>query len=390
VKDFQSGGKLRVLRALSKFETSLGAMLEKYGERKHAENASADFAAGKEAQHTAYNYLKVYDGLQAEVDSGRFQAELKGMADDPNTDLTNFDALSEEILKKYVDGKRSTYITQFAPRAARSVRLLGGYFDEKMREEFKGEALDQIGEIARNEAHNWVNNQDDEGNEIDPSYRAQSLRDKLAELQEKGKAMKLDRKEVTARFLKELGIAAIKAGRPDLLDFGELNDESGRSPANSGFSDELLSLRNRAKQSREDMDRDHAAAQKEAFEQAKNKTMNESFIGIAELDPTNLDGIQDMRQRIYDLQEVLKPTEFKGLLDAVDKLQDKAGFAERSDLSVWGKLLVKANDGTLTIDELVEARESLTEKDFRSLFKRFAAKRINLFRLPKQKPLLKA
>lgn len=269
-----------------------------------------------------------------------------------------YEAQSEEINKKYLLGAPDNFIRGFVPMALKAGKKYDIEYQKIQKTLIDQEYLQSVKKKAYSYAK--VVMEDDKVTD-----KAKAIRGLLSAQQEHGKRMlKADRNTINKAFVETLIEEAVRGANPSLLAFTTVEDESGYSLLQDpAMAAEVNNGINLAMSKRTQLDNkaiaDAEKARTEAITGGYRVAVNALFDG----------DVAKAENAIGMLKNVLPPADiWKIRKEFLDMQDGNAGkFAQVTNQTLFDNLKIQAKFGNLQIDEMVDFRDGLNQKDYRQI-----------------------
>ena len=188
------------------------------------------------------------------------------------------------------------------------------------------------------------------------SLDPQSLRDSFTDFQERAVAAGVPRKTATDRLLDVVGPMAIRAGKPELMQFANLKDKHGIVLAATDSSEKVLSYLNQSLHSKDRIEANTLRDAKRQEKESQDFAETEALKTMYTVDPSDPQFRGKMSGIITTLDQYahkLEPEKYKMLRKEAETLMEKGGYRKYRDEAKYLEAYDKASTGELNMTEYV-------------------------------------
>lgn len=353
---------------------------------------------GEEKPSKGYYKITAYEEAEGQVTAQtKYKQALKEFyreAVAKELDPEEFQEGLENIINEFLKGRTDNFIRGFAPKAETIEQTVAENYNNYLAEKAYEKSLNIVGGLADTDIGDILNNAVSErlgehgvtslddlsknpslyqtiknDNEFRQSLST-ALRKQLTELQQRGKAMDLPRKAVSAQFIQYLGRYAVRHGMPEVLDMAYEMDKDGVSLAKGELSQTIESFKEQAQNARRSLITASQRAAEERYEENQKVFFNQTYASLNSLleeqDP------EERAKKVIEMQKAfndpdsseyqmfwsLDTSKFRILNDMMNEMvSSRFDFPDESDEQAYMQLFEAAQRGSLSYEALQDAKQ---------------------------------
>lgn len=371
-----TGDARAVMAAFGNIKEGLGTYTKQKNEKDYQSGQMAQVKGETESPSKSAAWITGYESMRGEADVvGLNEALRKHYDTNWDTDPDAFAAGKEEIINTFLVDKSDAYLKSFVPGALRA--------EEQLTEKYQKARLAKTQEEIVTNARMSVRQQLDTLMSDPAAWanQAQTLRAHLTKIQEQSKQYGISRTEMALEMVEATGMRAVLEGKPELLDFATEPDKVGGVALadNPQLAAKVFSFRQQAENAAESNIKAADAHEKKQKENIKNYVERELVETLYNLDPNDRDGLNKAYTILHNASDP-KRNEYGVAMDYKDiehfykiihdlRGGGKGTFSVESDPDVYRETWTKASQGTLTDEDLHNAKGMLSRDHYMSIFK---------------------
>lgn len=304
--------------------------------------------------------------MQGKIGTAEFKTQLDNFfAQNKDIDPAEYQMQLGLMKREFLKGKDRSYIEGFLRDGLAYEQQAHDQFVEYRDRKDTDDFLNEVGGVAHAELKRLVNEPT-----FTPEIRAELLHQMVRNSQELGAAYKgLSHNQINEKIVDSIGIMAVREGRPDLMDFVLLRDESGVSLWDTGVKLKAANYIKAAEAERDGV----AKAEAEAKKLARKATEAEASRGMVDaLYSENPAKVTEAMEYMVTNRDLFTPEKYEHFMGIYSELRsgDDTMFAKNTNQDVLIDMLVSADDGELSLQNLRSRKEFVSRNDYLKVFER--------------------
>lgn len=358
-----SGATTELLNALAPMVAI--AKEQKVEQKEKDKTAGAASAAKGEAAPSGASeaFSQGYYTMKGMADANAYRNEMDALLRDSldnKVSFMEFQDASASLQQKYLQGSaHDNYALAFAKEAVEVEKHYNRAFTEGVAKQVMEEGKTNIGQAADVRISNIFSTTKDSGEAM------RGIRATVDELTDVAKQFHLDKQTVSAIVLQQVGEAAVRQARPDLLSFVDMKDSKGVALTHDPEIQKMaFEWQNKAEAA--------VRMRQEAAEKAQKKA-EEAYdrqFGLALYQAASLSGDEQVAA-LMSLDKVflksargMSPAAVRAYGKELKDLQELRGFPRMSDPDKVSWAVSKAHTGELSTSDFIILRNTLSADDY--------------------------